>query len=462
MKYLLLSIAIIIQIIPFAVKANDNFHTELTHLMKESYQRGLFNGNISIIHQGKSIFEKQIGFIDGTKNRELSINSAFALGSITKEFNAVAIMMLHEKGLIDINASLSTFNLELPSWSEKIKVKHLLNYTSGLPRLDFRAVKVSSDIDGQLQQINKLEFMPGEGYLYSNHNVFLQMKLIEVITKQPYATFINDYLFKPLEMKNSFFDSSNKNAVSAFNNEGKDDIDRPFPIAFMVYSTTTDMQKWLSALHTGKLVSPSSLEVLFNTFNQNSNAALGQGQLTNKKVVKHRHQGSHFNFESQIYYNEELDLQVVLLTNNKNFKLDEITHGIESIVQSKNYVIPKKSLYLSIRQSAYDDILQAIKRYNELKHTSPTLYDFDNNNALIRIGYKLIEQKKYQSAIEIFKLSTREFPNHANAFDSLAEAYYLNGSLDLALKNYQTSVKINPSNKNGMSMVSKIKGMIQP
>lgn len=448
------------QIIPCAVKANDNFYNELSYLIKESHQRGLFNGNISIVHQGKSVFEEQVGFTDSTKSSKLSINSSFALGSITKEFNAVAIMMLHEKGLIDINASLSTFNLGLPFWSEKIKVKHLLNYTSGLPRLDFRAVKVASDIDDQLKQIKALEFMPGEGYLYSNHNVFLQMKLIETITKQSYVSFVNNNFFKPLGMKNSSFESNQKNVTSAFNNEGKDDIVWPFPVAAMVYSTTTDMQKWVSALHRGNLVTLSSLEVLFDAFNQNSNAALGQGQLIDNQVTKHRHQGSHFNFESQLYYNAKIDLQVVLLTNNKNFKLDEITRGIESIVQSESYDIPKKSVYLSIRQTAYDDIEQGLLRYSELKKTSLTLYDFDNNNALIRIGYKLIEQKKYQSAIEIFTLSTREFPNHANAFDSLAEAYYLKGDFVQALNNYQISVKLNPKNEWGVRQISKIKARL--
>ena len=455
-----MSIAIIVQIFPFALKANDNINLELSYLMKESHQRGLFNGNISVIYQGKAIFRKEIGFSGGAKNTKLSMNSAFALGSITKEFNAVAIMILHEKGLIDINATLSSFDLGLPSWSEQIKVKHLLNYTSGLPRLDFRAVKVASDIDEQLNQIHELEFVPGEGYLYSNHNVFLQMKLIEIITKQSYVSFIENNFFKPLEMKNSSFDSNQKNVTSAFNNEGKDDTVWPFPIAAMVHSTTTDMQKWLSALHTGKLVSPSSLEMLFDRFNQNSNAALGKGQLIDNKVAKHRHQGSHFNFESQLYYNAKLDLQIVLLANNKNFKLDEITRAIESIVQSKSYVLPKKSVYLSIRQSAYDDIEQALKRYSDLKQASPMLYDFDNNNALIRIGYKLIEQKKYQSAIEIFKLSTREFPNHANAFDSLAEAYYLQGDLTKALVNYKISVKLNPKNEWGIRQISKIKSLL--
>jgi CubicO group peptidase (beta-lactamase class C family) len=449
---------LILQGIAFTTQAQDNVHKELDYLMKQSHQRGIFNGSVAVIYQGKPFYQQQLGFTNGNKDQIISTDSTFALGSITKEFNAVAIMMLQEKGLIDIEAPLSKYGLKLPSWSQKVKIKHLLNYTSGLPRINFRTIKVASDIDHQLQEVETLEFSPGEGYLYSNHNVFVQMKLIEKITKQPYTTFIENNVFKPLEMDKSTFDESNKHVVTAFTNNGVNDPYRPFPIASMAYSTSDDMQKWLSALHTGKLITPLSLEVLFGAFNKNSEAALGHGEYVNTMNTKHRHQGSHYNFESLIYVNAKLDVQIVMLTNNKNFKLDQLTTAIESILQNNTYTIPKKSLYLTIRQTTYDDVEQGIKLYNHLKETALELHDFDNENALIRVGYKLLGQKQYQSAIKIFKLSTREFPNNANAYDSLAEAYYLKGNLKLSLDNYQTSVKLDPNNNNAIKMMSKIQG----
>lgn len=62
-------------------------------------------------------------------------------------------------------------------------MKHIVNYTSGLPGLGFRAVKVASDAGEQLSQINELEFVPSDSYLYSNHNVFYRIELIESISK---------------------------------------------------------------------------------------------------------------------------------------------------------------------------------------------------------------------------------------------------------------------------------------
>jgi CubicO group peptidase (beta-lactamase class C family) len=459
MKYITIGIMLILQVLAFTTHAQDNVHKELDYLMKKSHQRGVFNGSVAVIYQGKPFYQQQLGFTNGNKEQIISTDSTFALGSITKEFNAVAIMMLQEKGLIDLEAPLSKYGLKLPSWSQKVKIKHLLNYTSGLPRLNFSSIKVASDIDHQLQEIETLEFSPGKGYLYSNHNVLLQMKLIEKITKQPYTTFVENNIFEPLEMDKSTFDESHKNVVTAFNNNGVNDPYRPFPIAIMVHSTAEDMQKWLSALHTGKLVTPLSLEVLFDAFNRNSEAALGHGEYVNAINTKHRHQGSHNNFESLLYVNAKLDVQIVMLTNNKNFKLDQLTTAIESILQNTDYTIPKKSLYLTIRHTTYDDVDEGIKLYNHLKETALELHDFDNENALIRVGYKLLGQKQYESAIKIFKLSTREFPNNANAYDSLAEAYYLAGNLKLSLDNYHTSVKLDPNNNNAIKMMSKIQGM---
>lgn len=456
MKYRYFWMILLLQSITFTTFAQSDVNATIEKLITQSHQRGLFNGNASVYYKGKPIFQKSIGFSSGAKNDHLSINNTFALGSITKEFSAVAIMMLHEDGLIDIDAPVSKYIADLPEWSQRVKIKHLLNYTSGLPRLNFRAVKVAKDIDNQLQKINELKFIPGEGYLYSNHNVLLQIKLIEKIAKQSYSVFVENNFFKPLGMKDSSFYENDDITAIGFNNDSVNDPKMSFPIDIMVYSTTQDMQKWLLALHTKKLISLASLDVLFNAFNQSANAALGKGKLRNGKVVKHRHQGSHFNFESQIYYNAELDLKVVLLTNNKNFKLDKLTSAIESIVQNKPYGVPKKSIYLAIRQTTYDDVEQGIKLYNNLKKTDRSLYDFDNNNALIRVGYKLLGQKKYHSAISIFKLSTIEFPLHANAFDSLAEAYYANGNLKAALANYQASIKLDSANKVGRQMIAKI------
>ncbi len=104
--------------------------------MSKSYERGLFNGNVLVAKKGKIIYQKSFGFTDETKKTPLTKNSILNFGSIAKEFNAVAIMMLVERGKLNLDESISKYNLDLPKWSEKVTTRHLINYASGIPRIE--------------------------------------------------------------------------------------------------------------------------------------------------------------------------------------------------------------------------------------------------------------------------------------------------------------------------------------
>ncbi len=77
---------------------------------------------------------------------------------------------------------------------------------------------------------------------------------------------------------------------------------------------------------------------------------------------------------------------------------------------------------------------------------------------LDRLGYDLLKSKKVQEAIEIFKLNVEMFPNSSNVYDSLGEAYMVNGDKELAIKNYEKSLELNPKNTNAVDMLKKLRG----
>ena len=64
----------------------------------------------------------------------------FNFGSIVKQFNAVAIMMLVERGQLNLDDPISKYNLDLPKWSEKVTTRHLINYASGIPRIENKMI----------------------------------------------------------------------------------------------------------------------------------------------------------------------------------------------------------------------------------------------------------------------------------------------------------------------------------
>jgi tetratricopeptide (TPR) repeat protein len=97
----------------------------------------------------------------------------------------------------------------------------------------------------------------------------------------------------------------------------------------------------------------------------------------------------------------------------------------------------------------------AVKQYYELKSGHPKDYNFDEQE-LNTLGYQLLGKKNFKDAIRIFQLNVEAYPQSANTYDSLAEAYMDNGDRDLAIANYQKSLQLNPSNKNAAEMLKKL------
>jgi tetratricopeptide (TPR) repeat protein len=104
---------------------------------------------------------------------------------------------------------------------------------------------------------------------------------------------------------------------------------------------------------------------------------------------------------------------------------------------------------------ASSGIEAAAKQYRDLKAAAPVTYNFDENE-LNNLGYQLIRGNKFKDAIRIFQLNVEAFPNSANTYDSLAEAYMDDGDKALAVANYQKSLELNPKNRNAVLMLQKL------
>jgi len=99
---------------------------------------------------------------------------------------------------------------------------------------------------------------------------------------------------------------------------------------------------------------------------------------------------------------------------------------------------------------------EVIAKYKELKETEQEEYNFKENQ-LNNLGYNLLMMEKVKEAIEIFKLNAESYPESFNVYDSLGEAYMINGDKELAIENYENSLEINPNNEKGLKMLEKLK-----
>ncbi len=100
-------------------------------------------------------------------------------------------------------------------------------------------------------------------------------------------------------------------------------------------------------------------------------------------------------------------------------------------------------------------IESALRQYNTLKRSNDY---YATENQLNALGYRLLGMKKVKEAIEIFKLNVESYPQSANVYDSLGEAYMINGDKELAIRNYQRVVELNPQNNNAVEILKKLRG----
>ena len=428
--------------------------SQIDSLMATSYERGLFNGNVLIVKNNKIIYQKSFGFTDETKKTPLSDNSIFNIGSIAKEFNAVSIMILVERGLLNLDDKISKFDLGLPKWSEKVAIRHLINYASGIARIDPIVPKNDEEAWKILRNSDSLLFEPGTAYRYDNSNVFLQRRIIEKVSGMTYQEFVIKNIVRPLKMTNSVFDpkSGYKNRTSCYDFDNARCPELEF-ISGWLWTDTNDLYKWIEGMNSNRLISEKSFHTLLeNPYAVDEGGSLGRYF---EKDELQRHNGVSYKFESIFLNDFKNKITIILLSNNLN-RVWDLGHSIHNLMLGKEYEIPKKSIHLAIRKQALNDTEKGIEAYYLLKKNSEKEYSFGNPSELNALGYELLRAGKTNGAIEIFKLATKVFSTNANLFDSLGEVYYVNKQYDLALNSYTKAIKLGGTNGNAEKMIEKI------
>jgi len=298
---------------------------------------GNFNGNVLVSENNKIIYRASFGFTDATKTKKLTTDYRFNIGSITKEFSGVALLQLQEQGKLKIEDHVSQYIPELPKWANEVTIKDLLQYTSGLPNVNWKKIKNDKDIFDDLKLIDKLDFVPGTQYDYNMNNVFLRQFILERITGMPFNLYAEKFIFKPCKMTSSVmtpFENEN-NIAKGFNNDSVADK-ADLPLTGGTYLTTLDLLKWSSCLHSNKVINADSLFELGQQFNlPETQSSLGQAKFKNRKLIEHVHDGRYGNYEALFVSDPNKKLTIILLGNNHNGKLFEISDAITGILKNK-------------------------------------------------------------------------------------------------------------------------------
>jgi len=328
--------------------ANQN-NQHIDTYLSDLHQEGKLNGNVLVIKDGKTVYEKSFGYADGSKTALLNKDYRFNIGSVYKEFPAVAIMQLKEQNRINLTDKISKYLTDLPKWSEKVTVKNVMQYSSGLPRIPWNdyfsnGLKVTEEslIEG-LKSIDTLNFEPGTDYLYSNNNPILLIKIVEQITQSSFGDYMQENIFDTFDMKGTIlkdeFPYLDKTLMAIpFNTEFKED-DYNLAVKSMLFSATArDLAHWFENLGNFKVISKKSVKTLSEVVKVGDHiqAPLGRCDWKNDVITEHAHHGSSANYECIVRRFKQDGITIVILTNQKHRNVHDISDTIYEILTKES------------------------------------------------------------------------------------------------------------------------------
>ncbi|GHO80385.1 serine hydrolase [Ktedonobacter sp. SOSP1-85] len=235
---------------------------------------------IAVVKDGKMIHSAGYGFANLEWSCPIELDTVFRLASVTKQFTAVAIMLLEKQGKLRLDDSITTYLPDYPTHGRTITITHLLNHTSGIKSytaLDkfFQEISKKDMLPGDVVAYFKdlpLEFEPGTRYAYNNSGYHLLGLVIEKITGMGYEQFIQQHIFQPLEMNRSYY-MHNETIVprraSGYERVGEvyrhaEYLSMSIPYAAgALGSTVEDLVRWDAALREERLLDTATLERMY-------------------------------------------------------------------------------------------------------------------------------------------------------------------------------------------------------
>jgi CubicO group peptidase (beta-lactamase class C family) len=473
-------IGIIIQLTFLLDSFGQTKAEKIDELMRLYNEYGQFNGSVLVAENGKVIFKKGFGMANMEWEVPNQPDTKHRLGSVTKQFTAMLILQLVEEGKLNLNVPITTYLPDYPKETgDIITIHHLLTHTSGIPNFtsfpnyqkelsknsyNLKAlIKIFSD--------SSLQFKPGEKFTYSNSGYLLLGAIIEKVSGKPYEQILHEKILNPLKMNNTGYDHHEtilKNRASGYEkNENKfrnaDYIDMSVPFsAGALYSTVEDLYLWDQALYNETLLPSNTRDLLFKPYVNTMGASYGYGWFVIKTPIGNTsdsvkvigHIGGINGFNTSIQRIPSDKHLIVLLNNTGGAALIEMTTAIINILYNTSYAMPKRSIAFSLLDVINKNgLTSGLEHFRKFKNSQN--YSLKENE-MNSVGYNLLNSNKVTEAIEIFKLNVEAFPKSGNAYDSLGEAYLVDGNEKLAIENYKKSLELDPTNTNAKNVLKKL------
>ena len=292
---------------------------------------------------GRVLCQSARGMQNTKENRPITMDSLFCIGSVSKQFCATAVLMLHEQGKLSLNDTLDKYFPEYTS-GKAITIDHLLAMRSGIRDIvntdySYRGHEYPTEeytlLANATEEENnkiitdwlftqKLKFTPGLAFSYSNSNYFLLSLIIEQVTGMHYQSFIKENILEPLNMTNTGFFAELKDSPDLV--EDCIPEDEPIEEIMLIVSVSSkgcgdlvsnayDMDKWLTSLSNNTLLSEESYKKLTTGYSNTEGVKYGYGLFIDPDNGVFYHGGNALTYESVALTCPDDDYNVFMVTN---------------------------------------------------------------------------------------------------------------------------------------------------
>jgi CubicO group peptidase (beta-lactamase class C family) len=416
--FLLLASALIsISVNPQTSTSQDKA-SKADEYLSAAVKMGKFSGAVLLAREGKVVLRKGYGLA----NLELGVpntpKTKFRLGSMTKQFTAMGILILQERGKLKIEDSICKYLPDCAASWKDVTIHHLLTHTSGIAEYlnleEFRqhALPLPTATVIETLKTKPLDFKPGERFSYSNSGYYLLGCIIEKSSGKSYEAFLQESIFAPLQMTDTGYDSNKGiipnrasgyvNVADKFSNASYLDMSVPYA-AGGLYSTVEDLLRWDQALYSARLVSRKSLEQIFaphvKATLRSLTGSYGYGWMIgdefNHKALMHA--GNVNGFSSFIARFPNDKATVIVLSNLENAPFQRIAHDLAAIMFGEKYELLKERIVAKVDPRIYD-------AYEGKYSVTPAMVV-----TLVREGDKLMATVAKQRKIELLPETETDF-----------------------------------------------------
>ena len=442
--------------------------------------------SVAVIENYKIAWAKGYGLIGTGSTTPVGTNTLFQAGSISKPVAATGALVLMQQGRVQLDEDV---NQKLLSWKvpeneftkdQKVTLRRLMSHTAGLTVHGFPGYDVDAPLPTIVQILNgekpantdpiRVDIVPGTKDRYSGGGVTIEQLLMTDVTGKSFPVLLRETVLDKIGMTASSYDQPLPAARAALTANGTYADGKPVHGGWHIYpemaaaglwTTPTDLAKF--AIEIAQSKNGKSNKVLTQkTVEEMLTPVLPHGPGLGFFVDEQNpgvfgHNGADEGFQALLTMNWQTGNGVAIMANSDNgIAVADLL--LRTVAKEYAWNFKAEMLHPIVLIGKLRGAQVALDRYTELRK-SGALDAESGERELNQLGYTLLRGGHEQDAITVFQRNVQDYPQSWNSYDSLGEAYMKTGQKDLATKNYEKSLELNPKNDNGKEMLKKLGDM---